>query len=193
MKTLTTLLMLFSTLLGIVACGGGGSSNSAQTTPTLVAYQNFDLRLSIPLAQPIGCPTNTNQLVMNYYYTVPTQIQGGIQNVVTGITTNLSGNINLPNGALPTCTTTGINGTITQVVISNSQGTIYTLSNLNIPASSVSVNWEGFWTAVLAQTGSINISQTSSAIITCTNLNNQTYSQSTNALGNVAPFFNHCL
>lgn len=162
-KSITKCVCAFLLGLSLFGCGGGDPPSASfvkvtpPPTPSIVIYKAFDLAISASTSQLLSCQAkNIINPSYPYNYTF----------LSFGSGFSLTGNFTLPYGDDFTCRVQGMTGTVSSAALTSN----YALSNLNIDAASAQVTWREFWAAVLAQNGSLLISQPSSASITCTTL-----------------------
>ena len=177
--------LALSSLLLLTACGGGvfGDSKPASATyvrlanpptPSIVAYSSFDLADSILADHGGFSGGNLNDCQAKNIINPDWPYNYGVVHV-SALTLDffINGSFTLPFGDDFTCNTNGMTGTISSASTRRSGSNVYYLNNLNMDAASIQNTWREFWQTVLAQTGTISISQPSNASITCTNLMGQ--------------------
>lgn len=201
LKSCLSLAITFS----LWGCGGGTPAatfvqSPTPLTPQIVVYGiSFDLSdttisaMSSTQGTLVNCPTKGTEIELKKdVYKMVT-----VNNLTSYWQTfyvYLTGEFTLPNGGQINCNTTGITGTITrQRFFDGNNNLIFDLTNLNLPANAMQSGWQSYWKSVLAQSGQINLTSSSSASITCTNSQNSQNSIKLNVAGDIASQIKSCV
>lgn len=187
--------MVFS----LSGCGGGPSAaaftpSATALTPQITLYgTSFNLSNTVISAMSslqgllVGCPTGGSDIQMRNF---EINSNGSFSTYYI----ILSGDFTLPNGGQINCNTTGITGTISRHrLFDGNNNLIFDMTNLNLPANAMQSGWQSYWRAVLAQTGAINSTQASAALITCTNRQNLPFTFQLATVGDISANINSCI